>query len=242
MLLLCNLPNLSTAEIDVTRSTKLNILFEDNHLLAIAKPTGISTQGEAAGVVSLWSLGCEYLKTKYNKPGNVYLGVVSRLDKLVSGVVLFARTSKAAKRLNEQIRERQPEKLYWAVVATRLPQPEGTWEDWISPHPTEPKMIAAKTPQAKFARLHYRLLEIVGKFSLLEIRLETGRKHQIRVQLASRNLPIVGDRKYGSEISFQGALALHAKRLTVEHPVQHTKLVLEAAIPETWKRWKFRSD
>lgn len=219
--------------------TKLQILYEDNHLLAAAKPPGISTQGEAAGVDSLWSLGCEYLKEKYHKPGNVYLGVISRLDKPVSGVVLFARTSKAAKRLNEQMRQREPDKRYWAVVAGKPTPSEGTWEDWIAPHSSEPKMMVGRSSAAKFGRLHYRTLETQGKFSLLEIHLETGRKHQIRVQLASRNLPIVGDRKYGSRIAFGEALALHARSLAVEHPVQHTPLRLEANVPDTWKRWNF---
>jgi 23S rRNA pseudouridine1911/1915/1917 synthase len=185
-----------------------------------------------------------YLKQKYRKPGNVYLGVVSRLDSLVTGVVVLARTSKAAARLNEQFRGRRVEKIYWAIVEGRVDPPTDRLVDFLAKdEPNERMMIVphrgrgGKITQAtgQEALLSYRRLKIGHGHSLLEIVLETGRKHQIRLQLAARGHPIVGDRKYGSKRPFPRGIALHCRRLVIEHPVKKTRLEMTAPIPSSWK-------
>lgn len=169
----------------------LDVLFEDNHLLVVNKPAGIATQGAAAGRASLHALAQQYLRRKYRKPGNVYLGVVSRLDSGTSGVVVFARTSKAAARLAEQFRGRSVEKEYWALVEGRVNSPGGEYWDWIVKDERQQRMVIVREnqPGRREARLSYRRLKVLADTTLLEIRLETGRKHQIRVQLASRSPP-----------------------------------------------------
>jgi 23S rRNA pseudouridine1911/1915/1917 synthase len=229
----------------------LNVLYEDNHLLAVAKPPGLATQGALAGRDSLVNQAKEYLRQKYRKPGNVYLGVVSRLDSPVSGVVVFARTSKAAARLNEQFRSRQVEKLYWAWVEGRVEPTSGDCVDWVAKDERHQRMAVVSqpragqnkgprsgTPGAQQARLKYKRLKVLGQASLLEVMLETGRKHQIRVQLAARGNPLVGDQKYGSKWKFPGGIALHCRRLVIEHPVKKTPLELVAPAPKTWKEFE----
>ncbi len=182
----------------------LKILYEDNHLLAVAKPPGLPTQGAAAGRQSLITLAKEYLKRKYRKPGNVYLGVVSRLDSPTSGVVVLARTSKAAARLSQQFRQRKVEKIYWAIVEGIMEPASAECVDWVTKGQRPQRMmVVSKTHRGALeARLSYRRLKEFRGTSLVEIALSTGRKHQIRVQLADRGHPIVGDRKYGSERGF----------------------------------------
>ena len=216
---------------------KLDVLFEDNHLLVVSKPAGIATQGAAAGRASLHALAQRYLRRKYRKPGNVYLGVVSRLDSGTSGVVVFARTSKAAARLAEQFRGRSVEKEYWAVVEGQVDSQVGEFCDWIVKDEQQQRMVIARAnqPGAREARLSFRRLKILADTTLLEIRLETGRKHQIRVQLASRGHPLAGDRKYGSRRKFGDGFALHCRRLVIEHPVKKTPLELMAPLPAGWK-------
>jgi 23S rRNA pseudouridine1911/1915/1917 synthase len=229
----------------------LDILYEDNHLLAVVKPPGLPTQGAAAGRSSLVVQAKEYLRQKYRKPGNVYLGVVSRLDLPVSGVVLFARTSKAAARLNQQFRDRQVEKLYWALVEGKIEPPAAECVDWMAKDERQKRMVVVNPPRRgqdrmprkraakpQAARLKYKRLKVSGGNSLLEISLETGRKHQIRVQLAARGHPLVGDRKYGSRRAFAGGIALHCRRLVVEHPVKKTMLELVAPPPKAWKEFE----
>ena len=227
----------------------LQVLFEDNHLLAIAKPAGIATQGAPRGATSVVTLAKEYLRRKYRKPGNVYLGVVSRLDSPVSGVVLLARTSKAAARLNEQFRRRSVDKLYWAVVEGRLAAPAGEFIDLISKDETAQRMSIRKrtdddagkprpSNKSQEARLSYRRIKQYPQNCLLEIALETGRKHQIRVQLASRGHPIVGDRKYGSKQAFTGGIALHCRRMVVEHPVKKTRLEIICPAPKSFSAFE----
>jgi 23S rRNA pseudouridine1911/1915/1917 synthase len=215
---------------------QLDVLFEDNHLLVVNKPAGIATQGAAAGRMSLHALAQQYLRRKYRKPGNVYLGVVSRLDSGTSGVVVFARTSKAAARLAEQFRGRSVEKEYWALVEGRVDSPDGECRDWIVKDERQQRMVIAREnqPAAREARLSFRRLKVLADMTLLEIRLETGRKHQIRVQLASRGYPLVGDRKYGSRRKFGDGIALHCRRLVIEHPVKKTPLELAAPMPVGW--------
>jgi 23S rRNA pseudouridine1911/1915/1917 synthase len=228
----------------------LKVLYEDNHLLVVAKPVGLPTQGALADRESLVKQAKEYLRQKYGKPGNVYLGVVSRLDSPVSGVVVFARTSKAAARLNEQFRNRTVEKIYWALVEGRVEPAEAECVDWLKKDERQQRMEVVRKPVggenkasekrtggAVQARLKYKRLKVSSKSSLLEISLETGRKHQIRVQLAARHHPIVGDAKYGSQRKFAGGIALHCRRLVIEHPIKKTPLELTAPPPKTWKEF-----
>jgi 23S rRNA pseudouridine1911/1915/1917 synthase len=213
------------------------VLCEDNHLLAVNKPAMLPTMGVAEGQPSLIAAARDYLKTKYGKPGNVYLGVVSRLDAVATGVVLFARTSKAAARLTEQFRSREVEKTYWAIVEG-TPRPSSQLcVEWLRKNETLHKMevVAENTPGAQEARLSYRVLGEANGGTLLEVRLETGRKHQIRVQLGHRGLPIRGDRKYGARSSFTSGIALHARRLELAHPVRKTPLQLTAPLPDSWR-------
>lgn len=214
----------------------LDILYEDNHLLALAKPAGLPTMGVAPQLPSLLTLAKQYLKQRYRKPGNVYLGVVSRLDAPVTGVVLLARTSKAARRLTEQFRTGQVQKLYWAAVEGQVRDEHGQYVDWLV-HDERHRRVhvtGAGHPGARQARLTFRRLRTGSGLSVLEIELHTGRKHQIRVQLAHRGCPIVGDHKYGSRRDFPCGIALHARRLVVVHPVRGQPLELIAPLPASW--------
>lgn len=215
---------------------KLVVLHEDNHLLVVNKPAGIATMGVTDDEPSVAMLAKEYIKQKYHKPGNVYLGVVSRLDALVSGVLVFARTSKAAARLSEQFRERETSKIYWAVVE-RLPRCS-TQElvHWLRKDERLQRMVvtAARAKDAQEARLNFRPLQKLACGELLEVELLTGRKHQIRLQLATVGAPILGDRKYGSDQPFPHGIALHARRLTIAHPVSKEELEFVAPLPAAW--------
>lgn len=216
----------------------LEILHEDNHLLVVNKPAGLPTQGVAEGVSSVVTAAKEYLKQQYAKPGNVYLGVVSRLDSLVSGVLVLARTSKAAARLSEQFRSGQAEKTYWALVERPLVPPEGELSHWLFKDDHQRRMIVVppRTRGAQHARLSYKTVRKVGQGTLVEVQLHTGRKHQIRLQLATAFSPILGDWKYGSRVEFaEEAIALHAVRLVVEHPTTHERMEFEAPLPSYWK-------
>ncbi|HKD36519.1 MAG TPA: RluA family pseudouridine synthase [Pirellulales bacterium] len=227
----------------VTGLQRLTILLEDNHLLAVLKRPGLPTMGVAAGKASLLSLAKEHIKRRYRKPGNVYLGVVSRIDEPVSGVVLFARTSKAAARLSEQFRSRSVEKAYWAIVERRPEPPNGEWTDYIVKDERRRRMIRVErhAPGAQEARLAYRVVQPAAQDWLVEINPETGRKHQIRLQLSSHGYPIHGDRKYGSRREFPLGIALHARRLAFDHPVSNKRIELTAPVPESWRRWGIRS-
>jgi 23S rRNA pseudouridine1911/1915/1917 synthase len=216
----------------------LKILYEDNHLLAVFKPAGLATMGVSADAPSLWKLAKEYLKRKYDKPGNVYLGVVSRLDGPTSGAVLFARTSKAAARLTEQFRSHKVEKIYWALVEGIVEPASGTLENHVALDDANRRMriVGSASPKARQAKLAYCRLKIVNKtLSLLEVELHTGRKHQIRLQLSEAGHPIVGDRKYGGNRKFPEGIALHARSLTVKHPVKDENVKIVASLPKAWE-------
>lgn len=223
-----------------TRSAqKLRVLFEDNHCLAVFKPAGVLTMGDHTGDESLVDLAREYLRQKYDKPGNVFVGVVHRLDRPVSGVLLFARTSKAAARLSEQFRKHTIRKVYHCVVAGRPKEASGELVDWLAKDESTNRSRAVPSSEdAKLSRLNYRCLKSAGSLSLLEIELLTGRSHQIRVQLSSRGMPICGDAKYGSKTKLDGWLALHAASLTFEHPTQHEPITVSAPHPTEWKRFR----
>ena len=225
--------------------SKLHILYEDNHLLAVSKPAGMATMGVSENKPSLLSIAKDYIKRRYNKPGNVYLGVMSRLDAPVTGVVLFARTSKAAARLTEQFRTHAVEKTYWAVVEGSLEPAAGSMTDYLGKDEFHHRMriVGAGLPGAKLANLTYRKLsDIQGRaptegWSLVEIILMTGRKHQIRLQFAHHGHPVIGDHKYGSRQIFPLGIALHARRLVVAHPVKGELIEFEATLPDAWYRW-----
>lgn len=196
--------------------------------------------GVEAGQSSLWSLAKAYVKQKYRKPGGVYLGTVSRLDAAVSGVVLFARTSKAAARLSEQFRLRTTNKIYWAIVSG-MPETAAECVDWLVKDERQMRMCVVAednlaSEQAKSASLSYRRLSQTGGGWLLEIDLHTGRKHQIRVQLSHRGLPILGDRKYGSRAAFPSGIALHARQIEFTHPTRRDRLTLTAPVPVIWAK------
>lgn len=217
----------------------LQILYEDNHLLALAKPSGLATMGLPEGQETLLTRAKDYIKKKYDKPGEVYLGVVSRLDLPVSGVVLFARTSKSAARLNEQFKKHTIEKIYLALVEGAIFPLESRLVDWIREDERNQKVWITRNeqdPLAKEARLQYRKLERIGANSLVEVRLETGRKHQIRVQLAGCGHPILGDGKYGARTDFPGGIALHAFKLGFDHPVGGKRIELDAPLSKMWTK------
>ena len=224
----------------------LDILYEDNHCLALNKPAGWPTTHFDGREETVDRLAKAYLKEKYRKPGNVFLGVVHRLDKPVSGVLLFARTSKAAARLSEQFREGVVEKTYWAVVESRVKPTDGCpWassdsgslEDWLKKDDAAARVevIPPETPGAQLARLLFTVRGRYDGLTWLELRPHTGRKHQLRVQLASRGYPIYGDAKYGSDHSFGPAIALHARSLTFLHPVSKEPITLTAEVPAYWR-------
>jgi len=215
---------------------KVEVLYEDNHLLAINKPAMLATMGVDADRPSVITATREYLRRKYDKPGNVYVGVVSRLDGPVTGLLLLAKTSKAAARLSEAFRTRAVRKIYWAVVEGQIDPPCGTLENYLRKDERHRKVHVtnAGAEGAQLARLAYQTLNVAGGVSLIRVELETGRKHQIRVQLARAGHPVVGDQKYGSREPFSSGIALHARALELEHPVRRQPLCIEAPLPRSW--------
>jgi 23S rRNA pseudouridine1911/1915/1917 synthase len=216
---------------------QLEVLYEDNHLLVVNKPAMLPTMGVAESEPSLLKLAKEYIRDKYAKPGNVYLGIVSRLDTPVTGVTILARTSKAAARLSAAFRDRQVQKTYWAAVEGVPSDAAATVEHFLRKDERHRKVHVTNgsAPDAQLARLRYRTLKTTNELALLGIELETGRKHQIRVQLAKLGHAIMGDRKYGSSQPFASGIALHARRLVVEHPVLKQELEFTAPLPESWQ-------
>lgn len=212
------------------------ILYIDNHLIAVFKPAGMLTQGDDSSEVSLMDQVKDWIKTEYKKPGKVFLGLVHRLDRPVSGVVVFARTSKGASRLSEQFRQKTTKKIYQALVEG-APQPrhaslthylrkEKSLKATVFPRPT---------PNAKEALLDYQVIENFSATSLLDIQLHTGRFHQIRAQLSFIGHPIVGDKKYGASSALpEGRIALHARRMTFNHPISKEEIVIDCPLPQDW--------
>lgn len=214
----------------------MTVLYEDNHLIIVNKQAGEIVQGDKTGDAPLSDIVKDWLKEKHNKPGNVYLGVVHRLDRPVSGVVLFAKTSKALPRLNKMFAEHDKvSKTYWAIVQNRPQASKGTLTHWLTRQEKNNTARAydREVPGAKKAVLDYELIASGDRYHLLEIHLHTGRHHQIRCQLAKMGCPIKGDLKYGAPRSNpDGSISLHARNLTLEHPVSHETISVTAPVPD----------
>ena len=224
-----------------TEKLKLEILYEDNHLIAVFKPAGVLVQPAEQKGPSLMGQVKKYLKEKYKKPGNVFLGLVHRLDRPVSGIILFAKTSKGAARISEQIREREMRKIYHAVVDGQMKSPSGTLRNFLKKD--EEKRIAkiVKEREGDLAELDYETVKTNGKISLLKIELKTGRFHQIRVQLSAIGHPIVGDKKYGSKEQLSnGSIALCATELTFETATTGETKKIGIDWPEGWREFLSR--
>lgn len=219
----------------VSTPKNLQVIYEDNHLIVINKRAGDLVQGDKTGDLPLSEVVKIYLKEKHNKPGNVYLGVVHRLDRPTTGIVLFAKTSKALPRLNKIFSERKNQKTYWAMVQ-KTPHPKnGTLIHYLKRNPKQNKSYAHihEVPDSKKGILHYTILQELDRYTLLEIDLETGRHHQIRSQLSSIGSPIKGDLKYGFNRSNPDAsIHLHARKLKLVHPVQKEEMIFIAPLPK----------
>lgn len=220
------------------------VLYEDNHILVANKPNNMLVQADTTGDVALEDLAKQYIKIKYNKPGAVFLNAVHRIDRPVSGVVVFARTSKALTRLNEQFRSKEIKKTYWAIVKNCPKVESATLEDYIRRDAKKNKSFVCQkdAKDAKLARLSYTLIASSENYHLLEIDLHTGRHHQIRCQLSHLGCPIKGDLKYGAERSNKdGGISLHARSVEFIHPVTKESIKITAPVPED-NLWKALSE
>ncbi|WP_159949005.1 RluA family pseudouridine synthase [Polaribacter septentrionalilitoris] len=212
----------------------LQVLFEDNHILIVNKRAGDITQGDKTGDKPLSEVAKEYIKEKYNKPGNVYLGVVHRLDRPTSGIIIFARTSKALERLNKMLREKTINKTYWAVVKNHPKKEKETLINYLKKNPKNNKssVFQKEISGSKRAVLHYQVIQKLENYSLLEVDLETGRHHQIRAQLSAIGCAIKGDLKYGfSRSNKDGSIHLHARKIEFTHPVSKENIKITAPTP-----------
>jgi 23S rRNA pseudouridine1911/1915/1917 synthase len=221
------------------------IIFEDNHLIAVNKTVHDLVQKDKTGDKALDDLLRQYLKEKYNKPGNVYLGITHRLDRPVSGVVIFTRTSKALGRMNKLFRDGEVGKKYWAIVKHKPPKESDTLVDYLIKNEQKNKSYCTdkSRTEAKRAELDYRYLCSSDKYHLLEVILKTGRHHQIRVQLSAMGCPIKGDLKYGFDRSNpDGGISLHAREVVFKHPVSGEEVVIRADPPGNDPLWNYFSD
>ena len=218
----------------------MTVVYEDNHIIIVSKESGEIVQGDKTGDTPLSETVKQYIKEAYSKPGDVFLGVVHRLDRPVSGLVLFARTSKALPRLNKMFAEGDIHKTYWAIVANTPPQPEGTLVHWLVRNEKQNKSYAYdhEVPNSKRAELDYKVIGKSDRYCLVEVVLKTGRHHQIRCQLAKMRCPIKGDLKYGAKRSnANGSICLHSRRMEFVHPISKKEIVVEAPVPNDnlWK-------
>jgi|TARA_B100001059_G_C17776635_1_gene551661 23S rRNA pseudouridine1911/1915/1917 synthase len=212
----------------------LQILFEDNHIIIINKRAGDITQGDKTGDKPLSEVVKEYIKDTYNKPGNVYLGVVHRLDRPTSGIIIFAKTSKSLERLNKMLRDKTIDKTYWAIVKNQPKKEHDTLVNFLKKNPKNNKSTAysREIKGSKKAILHYDFIKKLDHYYLIEITLETGRHHQIRTQLAAIGSPIKGDLKYGFDRSNKdGSIHLHARKIEFTHPVSKEQIEITAPTP-----------
>ena len=213
----------------------MQVVYEDNHIIIVNKQSGEIVQGDKTGDRPLSDIVKQYIKEKYQKPGEVFLGVVHRLDRPVSGLVVFARTSKALTRLNKMFAEGEVHKTYWAIVKNMPEQPEGTLTHWLVRNEKQNKSYAYTTekPNAKKAILKYKVIGRSDNYTLLEVNLMTGRHHQIRCQLAAMGCPIKGDLKYGAPRSNpDGSISLMSRHVEFTHPVSKLQIAVEAPLPE----------
>lgn len=222
----------------------MQVVYEDNHIIIVYKESGEIVQGDKTGDTPLAETVKAYIKEKYAKPGAVFLGVVHRLDRPVSGLVVFARTSKALSRLNDMFRKGEVHKTYWALVQNQPALPEGTLEHWLTRNEKQNKSYSypREVPGSKKAILKYRLIGQSERYYLLEIKLLTGRHHQIRCQLSAMGCPIKGDLKYGSKRSnADGSISLLSHRIDFIHPVSKEHIVVESPLPvdNIWQNIKF---
>lgn len=219
----------------ISNSTNLQVIYEDNHIIVINKRVGDIVQGDRTGDLPLSEVVKSYLKNKYNKPGKVYLGVVHRLDRPTTGIVLFAKTSKALPRLNKMFADKAPKKTYWAVVKNKPSKPNDSLTHWLVKNPknNKSKAFLKEVTASKKAVLHYKTIKQLENHVLLEIKLETGRHHQIRSQLAAIGSPIRGDLKYGyNRSNSDGGIHLHARFLEIIHPVTKELMCFKAPLPK----------
>ena len=218
----------------------MTVVYEDNHIIVVNKTASEIVQGDKTGDTPLSETVKEYLKVKYNKPGNVFIGVTHRLDRPVSGIVVLAKTSKALERLNAMFRDSDVHKYYWALVCAEPKPAEGRLEDMMWRNEKQNKSYICRPgsarKDAKLAKLNYRQIGKTDRYWLVEVELLTGRHHQIRCQLSNLGCPIKGDLKYGSPRSNpDGGISLHARRITFVHPVKKEEMTIEAPVPSTWK-------
>ena len=221
----------------------MNVLYEDNHIIVVNKAAGEIVQGDKTGDKPLSDIVKEYLKKKHNKPGNVFCGVTHRLDRPTSGALVFAKTSKSLSRLNEMFRNDKVEKKYWAIVKDQPPLHEDNLTHWLIKNEKNNKSTAfdIQKPNTRKAVLHYKLIALSEKYNLLEVEMETGRHHQIRVQLSKIGCPIKGDVKYGAKRSNpDGSISLHARSISFIHPVSKEHINITAPVPEDnlWKAFE----
>ena len=223
---------------------QLKVIYEDNHIIVVEKPVNIPSQADKTGNIDLLTIIKQYIKEKYQKPGNVYLGLVHRLDRPVGGVMVFAKTSKAASRLSNQVREKQFEKTYLTIVNGKMEQNTGTLEDYLykDERNNKSKVVPEGTKNSKLAILDYEVLKYAPELdlSVLKIHLHTGRHHQIRVQLSSRNHSIYGDQKYGGR-GHGKQITLWAYELKFYHPITNEQITFHS-IPEMTGSWKILED
>tara|TARA_Y100001968_G_scaffold23695_1_gene18591 strand:+ start:14522 stop:15229 length:708 start_codon:yes stop_codon:yes gene_type:complete len=230
----------------LSNKNNLQVLHEDNHIIIVNKRVGDIVQGDKTGDKPLSEVVKAYLKEKHNKPGNVYLGVVHRLDRPTSGIVLFSKTSKALPRLNKLFQQKDAKKTYWAVVKNRPPKDQDILVHYLKRNPKQNKSFAHKNevPDSKKAILEYRILKELDNYFLLEVDLKTGRHHQIRSQLSAIGCPIKGDLKYGFDRSNNDAgIHLHARKLEFIHPVKKEPIIVFAEVPDEalWQACKIQS-
>lgn len=221
----------------------MEVIYEDNHIIIVNKNSSEIVQGDKTGDKPLSETVKEYLKEKYNKPGNVFCGVTHRLDRPVSGIVVFAKTSKALSRLNDMFKNKDVKKTYWAIVANRPKQTEGTLQHYLVRNEKQNKSYAydKEVPNSKKALLDYKLIAASERYFLLEVNLHTGRHHQIRCQLAKMGCPIKGDLKYGAPRSNPDcSISLHARHIEFVHPVSKQVISVTAKVPEDnlWKSFE----
>lgn len=226
---------------DTEMEYELQVLYEDNHCLAVHKPPGLLVAADRTGDKNLLDLAKSYIKQKYDKPGAAFLGLVHRLDRPVSGIVLFARTSKSAARLSEQFRNHTVDKTYLVIVEPAPKEQQGILEDYLvkNEETNTSRVVPKGTPGSRYSRLRYRVLSRHRNRALLEIELETGRSHQIRLQLSSHGCAVLGDKRYGGAGSLKPRLALHAWKLSFDHPTQKERIHLESPLPRDWSKLGF---